>query len=463
VVDYLRAVAPDSWNGLPVGFSALFNSTVPAEGASPEIRTLLNLEIWGLPTSAPAVDPGNQGFVYQRFQRGIMHFRTECGCTDGILVGDYLKAVLTGTDLPPDLAADMSGSRYFGQYAPGAPGWVARPGELSDTDLTAAFEPGTGSVSVPAVASATPTPEAAQPTATPTLAPEAPAPTPVTGTLLSGVVKPAQNGIRVAFLDIPLETSTGGDGAYSLPSVPLGEHFLYAMDPKGQVSDTYRVCLNGGQVTLNMDLQPFKPGSPGLFVGHVVNASGAPVSGATVWHVGGAGRTASDGQGLFRLVDTFADSANQKPPDKVTLVAVNGDRWGLTTVDFGGGNTRDRLEVKLSHQGNVPTAPQRVDDFKTPSNKVFGANSADFFTARFPSTGTDLIGVDVLDKDGKALPESSWTSKESQCMGECDRFGGTALAIKLPRDVQFRLQVRAKNGGDPTKPGWDEAQLVAYR
>src|SRR5215216_6457461 len=111
VVDYLRNVAPDNWNGLPVGFSALFNSTVPAEGVTPEIRTLLNLEIWGLPTSQPAFDPGNRDFVYQRFQRGIMHFRAGCGCTEGILVGDYLKTVMTGRDLPPDLAADMQSSR----------------------------------------------------------------------------------------------------------------------------------------------------------------------------------------------------------------------------------------------------------------------------------------------------------------------------------------------------------------
>ena len=130
VVEYVRAVAPDTWNGRPVGFAGLFNSTVPAQGASPEIATLLNLEIWGLPTSAPTFDPGNQGFVYQRFQRGIMHFRTDCGCTEGILVGDYLKSVLTGRDVPPDLASEMQSSRYFGQYAPGASGWLARPGEL---------------------------------------------------------------------------------------------------------------------------------------------------------------------------------------------------------------------------------------------------------------------------------------------------------------------------------------------
>ncbi|HEY3058400.1 MAG TPA: hypothetical protein VGL99_05440 [Chloroflexota bacterium] len=453
VVEYLRSVSPDSWNGLPVGFSSLFNTTVPAEGVSPEIRTLLNLEIWGLPTSAPAFDPGNRGFVYQRFQRGIMHFRTDCGCTDGILVGDYLKTVLTGKDLPPDLANDMRASRFFGQYAPGANGWVARPSELTDTDLTAAFEPGRGQPQVPATATPLPL-------ATPTPVPEAPTPTPIPTAALSGLVKPAQSGIRVAFLDIPLETTTAGDGAYAIAGIPLGEHFLYAMDAKGQVSDTYRVSLNAALVALNIDLQEFKPGSPGLFVGHIVNASGAPVSGATVWRVGGAGRTTSEAQGLFRLVDTFADSGNPKPPDKLTIIAVSGDRWGLQSFDFSGGPNKNRLEVKLTHQGSAPVSPKHVSDFKS---TVFDANAADAFTARWPNNGSDLIAVDVVDKDGKPLPDGSFTMKSTGCMGECDTFEGSGISIKLPRNIPFRLAVRGKNGGDPAKPGWDEAQLVSFK
>jgi hypothetical protein len=101
--------------------------------------TLLNLEIWGLPTSQPAADPGNGGFIYQRYQRGIMHYRSECGCTEGILIGEYFKAVITGANLPSDLEADMQGSRYYRQYAPGLPGAVARPDQLPSTDLTGAF------------------------------------------------------------------------------------------------------------------------------------------------------------------------------------------------------------------------------------------------------------------------------------------------------------------------------------
>ncbi|MCC7370043.1 MAG: hypothetical protein IT306_16580 [Chloroflexi bacterium] len=172
VVEFVRRVAPDTFGGQPVGFFNLFNTTVPVAIAfpgqtpNPDLVTLLNLEIWGLPTSNPAPDPGNGGFVYQRFQRGIMHFRAEVPVTEGILVGEYLKAVITGRSLPPDLAEDMRTSRFSGQYSPDAPGWVGRPSELQNSNLTAAFEPGTGNV--------TPPPAPSTPTPTVTVSPAAP-------------------------------------------------------------------------------------------------------------------------------------------------------------------------------------------------------------------------------------------------------------------------------------------------
>ncbi|MBX7106935.1 MAG: hypothetical protein K1X57_22890 [Gemmataceae bacterium] len=185
VVEFIRRVSPNTFNGQPVRYFDTFNGTVPVEIAfagttpNPGLLTLLNLEIWGLPTSNPAPDPGNGGFIYQRFQRGIMHFRAEGPVTEGILVADYLKSVITGKNLPPDLAADMQGSRYFNQYNPSNVNWLARPGELPGTDLTGAFEPGTGAVrpgtgqpgpSQPSQPTATPVP-AASATATPTSGP----------------------------------------------------------------------------------------------------------------------------------------------------------------------------------------------------------------------------------------------------------------------------------------------------
>jgi hypothetical protein len=175
VVEFVRQVAPDTWNGQTVGFFQLFNTTVPVEIAfpgttpNPDLVTLLNLEIWGLPTSNPAPDPGNGGFIYQRFQRGIMHFRAEVPVTEGILVGEYLKAVMTGRGLPPDLAEDMRSSRFRSQYSPGSPGWLSRPGELQNTDLNGAFEPGSGPVNQPPPP---PTPTPGAPTVTPV--PDAP-------------------------------------------------------------------------------------------------------------------------------------------------------------------------------------------------------------------------------------------------------------------------------------------------
>jgi hypothetical protein len=62
----------------------------------------------------------------------------------------------------------MQGSRFYGQYNPGAPGWVARPADLQNTDMNGAFEPGTGPVTQP-----TPGPTTAVPGGTATATPTA--------------------------------------------------------------------------------------------------------------------------------------------------------------------------------------------------------------------------------------------------------------------------------------------------
>jgi hypothetical protein len=168
VISFVRTVSPDTFNNQPVGFYTTFTNTVPPQpGASSDTMTLLNLEIWGLPTSNPAADPGNGGFVYQRYQRGIMHFDASCGCTQGILIGEYFKAVLTGVNLPSDLDADMQHSRYYRQYAPSSPGAVARPDQLPNTDMSGAF----GSIQAPPpVTTSVPTTTATVGTVTPTAA-----------------------------------------------------------------------------------------------------------------------------------------------------------------------------------------------------------------------------------------------------------------------------------------------------
>ncbi|MBI4494477.1 MAG: hypothetical protein HY690_16970 [Chloroflexi bacterium] len=147
IIDFVRQNAPDEFDGQPVNFLQTFLSTITCEVAFPSgdcaegLLPLLALELWGAPTSGPGVDPRNPNFIYQRFQRGIMHFDATCPCTQGILLADYFKSVLTGRNLPLDLAAQVQGSPFFQQYNHALPIAVARPGELPATNLVNAFEP----------------------------------------------------------------------------------------------------------------------------------------------------------------------------------------------------------------------------------------------------------------------------------------------------------------------------------
>ncbi len=145
ILAFVAANVPDSWNGLEVGFLSAFSRTVTydafPDGAEESLRPLMNLEIWGPPTSRPAHDPNNAGFVYQRFQRGILHHDASTGTTSGLLLADYLKSILTGKGLPADLEEASRGSPFYRQYDPSKPGALARPEELPGTNLVAAFEP----------------------------------------------------------------------------------------------------------------------------------------------------------------------------------------------------------------------------------------------------------------------------------------------------------------------------------
>ncbi|MGE3272471.1 MAG: N-acetylmuramoyl-L-alanine amidase [Chloroflexota bacterium] len=144
-LQFVKETAPDEWNGMKVGFYKTFTGAVRADeafpdgGGSPGLLQGINLEIWGLPTSKPTADPTNGGFVYQRFQRGIMHYDDACKCTQGLLLADYVKALLTLRNLPPDLAAQAARNPLYGQVDPSQAGWVRRPSELPASDLTNSF------------------------------------------------------------------------------------------------------------------------------------------------------------------------------------------------------------------------------------------------------------------------------------------------------------------------------------
>jgi hypothetical protein len=135
ILDFIRTNAPDVFEGQQAGFARTFFAFVPD-------NPLINLEVWGAPISRPQRDPANLNFVYQRFQRGIMHFDQTTGRTQGLLLADYLKAILRDRDLPPDLRAQAKGSRFFAQYCPTAAASVCRPNDLPASDLTYAFEQG---------------------------------------------------------------------------------------------------------------------------------------------------------------------------------------------------------------------------------------------------------------------------------------------------------------------------------
>jgi N-acetylmuramoyl-L-alanine amidase len=146
-MDFVRATAPDTFDGQPVNFAKTFFSSVTATDAYPNgvpdggdaLVPYFNLEIWGLPTSKPAHDPNNANFIYQRFQRGIMHYDKGCGCTQGLLLADYVKSLLTGHNLPGDLAEQAKSSKLINQFKPGAAQSLARPNDLPGSDLTNAF------------------------------------------------------------------------------------------------------------------------------------------------------------------------------------------------------------------------------------------------------------------------------------------------------------------------------------
>jgi hypothetical protein len=113
---FTQSSVPDSWNGQPVQFWSAYTA---AGGAA----------VWGLPTSAPKADPNNPHFIYQRFQNGVLLYDASAGTTQALPLGEYLKAILTGQNLPADLASQVATSPLL------------RASGLTGTDLTNAFVP----------------------------------------------------------------------------------------------------------------------------------------------------------------------------------------------------------------------------------------------------------------------------------------------------------------------------------
>ena len=168
-INFVRANAPDLWNGLNTNFFATFSSTVGLDDAFPEGDTVpdllpaINLEVWGLPISRPAPDPADPAIVYLRFQRGIMRYDGHSGRTEALEVGSFLKSLITGWNLPQDLDQEARGGDLYRQYNDSMPGGLNRPEAMPATDLFAAFVPSSQPVPTPQPATPTPIP----PTPTP--------------------------------------------------------------------------------------------------------------------------------------------------------------------------------------------------------------------------------------------------------------------------------------------------------
>jgi hypothetical protein len=144
---YVQQNAPNTFNGQNVNFFNTFNNTVsmaaafPNGGGDPGILPGFDLEVWGAPTSQPAVDPANNNFIYVRFQRGIMMYNASTGLTQPVLLADYFKAVLMGANLPPDLLAQAQSSPLYGQYNNTQANGVKNPAALPNTNMQFAFDP----------------------------------------------------------------------------------------------------------------------------------------------------------------------------------------------------------------------------------------------------------------------------------------------------------------------------------
>ena len=141
VLAWVKEHTPDVFQGMPVGFYRTFLATVPLAAAGPDPTYVagFDLEMWGVPTSTPKRDPNNHEFIYLRFQRGIMMYDGATGLTQGVLLGDMLRSIITGEGAPYDLAASAAGGPLYRQYDPGRPLWLRDPSRLPGTDLTNAF------------------------------------------------------------------------------------------------------------------------------------------------------------------------------------------------------------------------------------------------------------------------------------------------------------------------------------
>jgi hypothetical protein len=148
ILNFIKNNAPDSFAGRPTDFWQTFISQVPVQAAFPNggdtsLLPGFDLEMWGAVTSKPSVDPANNNFIYLRFQRGIMMYDGTPGMniTQGVLLADYFKAIITGNNIPADLNLQAQNSPFYKQYNNSQPNGVNNPATVPGTNMQYAFDP----------------------------------------------------------------------------------------------------------------------------------------------------------------------------------------------------------------------------------------------------------------------------------------------------------------------------------
>jgi len=149
VVQFVQAMAPDLWQGQATRYFQTFQSTVtlsqafPNGGGNAALLPLLNLEVWGLPTSSPVVDPNNTQLRLPAFPA-----RRHCTTTPAATVPRASSSAIpsrrssAGQNLPSDLASEAQASPLYRQYDPDSNSYLARPEQMPASDLTFAFARG---------------------------------------------------------------------------------------------------------------------------------------------------------------------------------------------------------------------------------------------------------------------------------------------------------------------------------
>lgn len=148
VLNFIKTNAPNSFAGRPTDYYGVFSNQVPVQAAFPNggdtsLLPGFDLEMWGAVTSKPAVDPANNNFIYLRFQRGIMMFDGSPGMniTQGVLLADYFKAVITGNNIPPDLNLQAQSSPFYKEYNNSQTNGVNNSNNMPGTNMQFAFDP----------------------------------------------------------------------------------------------------------------------------------------------------------------------------------------------------------------------------------------------------------------------------------------------------------------------------------